>query len=274
MEGFGGNPGPNLRSGNALVVMAAQAIVFNSRLEHSYVMAIETVGTLTMKFLKTFAARPMFASIVGKYKQAYLKEFTADELTNIDRVTVKKRNPLVDTTAGRLQMAESMLQQGIITTMDQYLIVMETGSLDPMLEPTIVEMLLIQSENEDLALGKPVIGVPTDTHTKHIIHHKAVLANIEARKQADVIQATLDHIQWHIDISRTMDPHFLTLTGNQPLPPPELPPQGGNAPSELQAPQTTTEITPGGKMPNLPEGADQLTTSAYEKVQAMSQPQA
>lgn len=266
-----GTPGPNLRSGNALVVVAAQALTFNSGIEHSYNMAVEEVGTLTLRFLKRFAEHPRYATIVGKYKQAYLKEFKATDLTDVDRVTVQRRNPIVSTAAGRLQIAENLLNNGIITSADQYLMVMETGSLDPLTEPALVELMLIKNENEWMAEGKVPVAVPTDNHAQHIMHHKSVLSNIQARFEPNVVQATLDHIQTHIDLMRTLDPEFLTLTGNTPSPQN----QGGNMASSAGVVQPNNQEVPQTEadMPNAPEGVDAITQSSYDKLRAMSNPQ-
>jgi hypothetical protein len=268
-----GTPGPNLRSGNALVVVAAQALTYNSGIEHSYNMAVEEVGTLTLRFLKQFAEHPRFATIVGKYKQAYLKEFKATDLTNVDRVTVQRRNPIMSTAAGRLQIAENLLTNQMITSADQYLMVMETGSLDPMTEPAMVELMLIKNENEWMAEGKAPIAVPTDNHAQHIMHHKAVLANIEARFEPDVVKSTLDHIQMHIDLMRTLDPEFLTLTGNVP----SSNNQGGQPPvqssAEVQQSATMTQPQKETDLPALPEEADAITQSSYDKFAAISNPQ-
>jgi hypothetical protein len=266
-----GTPGPNLRSGNALVVVAAQALTFNSGIEHSYNMAIEEVGTLTLRLLKQFAEHPRYATIVGKYKQAYLKEFKNTDLTNVDRVTVQRRNPIMSTSAGRLQIAENLLTNQLITTADQYLMVMETGSLDPMTEPAMVELMLIKNENEWMAEGKSPIAVPTDTHAQHILHHKAVLSNIEARFEPTVVQTTLDHIQMHIDLMRTLDPEFLMLTGNTPSPQN----QGGQpvqSSADLQQSATMTQPQKETDIPDLPEGADDMTRSSYEQLKAISNP--
>ena len=265
-----GTPGPNLRSGNALVVVAAQALVFHSGTEDSYNTGVEAAGTMTLRFLKQFAEHPRFATIVGKYKKAYLKEFTADDLSNIDRVTVERRNPVMGTTAGKVQMAENLLTNGIITSADQYLMVLETGNLDPMSEPAVVSMLLIKEENEKLAEGIPVVAVLTDKHQIHIEHHTTVLANTEARRQPAVVAAVLDHIQEHIDITRTADPETLKLMGSAPSEA-NSGIKSNTSNSPLEQPSVPGELPAAAtRMPKVPEGADALTAEAAQNMTEMT----
>jgi hypothetical protein len=266
-----GTPGPNLRSGNALVVVAAQAITYNSGMEHSYNTAVEDAGTLTLRFLKRFAEHPRFATIVGKYKKAYLKEFNSDDISNIDRVTVERRNPVMSTTAGKIQMAENLLQNGILTNAEQYLMVVETGSLDPMSEPAVVQLMLIKDENEKLAEGKPVIAIMTDKHQVHIAHHSTVLSNVESRFQPDVVNSVLNHIQEHVDIMRTADPKILELVGAMSdQAPAGVKPNTSNAP--LEQPGNPDELDMiQEKMPNTPPGTDAITQASSEKMAAMGQ---
>ena len=274
-----GTPGPNLRSGNALAIVAAQAITYNSDLTAAYNLATEDVGTLTLRFLKTFAQHPRFASIVGKYKKAYLKEFKGEDLYGIDRVTVNQRNALMSTTAGKVQLAENLLQNGILTKPEQYLMVVETGSLDMLTEPAIVEQMLIKEENEKLAEGNNPPVTFIDSHQLHIREHKAVISNIESRYTPAVVKAVQDHIWEHINLLRSMDPEILMITGSQPsqfnqgAPQPPAPPQG-------QAPQGGAGIiqppNPGEApmkqpgLPSLPENTDATTQASYEQLQSMS----
>lgn len=265
-----GVPGPNLRSGNALAIVAAQAITYNSDITASYSMAVEDAGTITIRFLKSFAKHPRFASIVGKYKRAYLKQFTADSLTNIDRVTVQQRNAVMSTTAGKLQLAENLLQNGVIQKPEEYMMVVETGNLDMLTDPSVVEGMLIRQENESISEGKVPQAVLTDKHARHISEHAAVLANIEARANPEVVSAYVAHVQEHIDLLRTTDPVVLQITGNQPIPPAQPPaPQAGSA--EIQQPPESGAMPAGQpSMPTLPEGTDAMTQESYQQLGAMS----
>jgi hypothetical protein len=271
-----GTPSPNLRSGNSLAIIAAQAVTFNSGLEGQYNSLIEDVGTATLRMLKDFAVSPKFAAIVGKYKKAFMKSFTGDDLANVDRVTVDLQGSVMRTTAGKVQLAENLLQNGVITRADQYLMVLETGKLDPLIESNQVELLLIRHENEILATGEQPPAVALDSHDLHIVEHRAVIANPEARKNAGVVSATLAHIMEHLDLKRTTSPDLLELVGVKPLQPQQPSgPSPGPMPSPEGGPGVLPEMQPpsiaeGAKMPimpSLPAGTDAVTQQGYEKLQ-------
>lgn len=219
-----GNPEANLRSGNALALIQSMAIQFNSGLQQSFAQLIEDVGTATITTLRDFAAVPRVAMIVGKNNRSYMKEFTGNDLDKVNRVVVDMGNPLAKTTAGKLEMANNLLQQGIIKTAQDYIMVMKTGNLDTMVEGELSELANIKAENENLAEGEAVQVLMTDEHVLHIKEHKCVLASPDARQNAEVVQAVLKHIQDHIQQLKTADPNLLNILGQPSL---AQPPQGG-----------------------------------------------
>lgn len=215
-----GNPESSLKSGNALALVQSQALQFMSGLQRSYVKMIEDVGTGLINMLKDFAAVPRVAAIAGKRNRTIMKEFKGDDLSTINRVIVDAGNALAKTTAGKLQIAEQLLQMKLIKSPEQYFSVLNTGELDMMTDGEQNELLLIQSENERLIEdNEDPIAVATDNHPLHIREHKTVLADPDFRKDPELVRRTLTHIQSHIDLMRNTDPDLLTMVGVQPLGP-------------------------------------------------------
>jgi intein/homing endonuclease len=155
-----------------------------------------------------------------------------------------------NTTAGRVQIAEQLLQMGLIKDAQQYFQVLNTGSLDSMFESDMNELLLIKSENEILMDGKKVLAELLDSHSQHIMEHRTVMSDPDLRMDANLRSVVQDHIQQHIDFLRTVDPDLLMLIGQKPLqnpnapqnpPPPNAPPPAPPAPDlhlhNHQAPQ-------------------------------------
>jgi hypothetical protein len=242
-----GNPEPNLKSGNAMALIQSMALQYMSGLQHSYVQLIEDVGTGLIKMLQRFASVPRIAMIVGKSNRTEMKEFTGDDLSSVNRVMVDVGNALARSTAGRVEMAEQMLQMGVITTPEQYFSVINTGNLDVMTEDTQSELLLIKSENEALVANELVMAVATDQHSLHIKEHKCVLADPDLRKDPQLVARTLMHIQEHLDLLRGLDPQLLAMMGEQSLaPPPAVGPDGQplppGAPPQGGAPPDNNEI--------------------------------
>lgn len=236
-----GNPEASLRSGNALALVQSMALQFMSGLQQSYVKLIEDSGTGLITMFKDFAAAPRVVAIVGKNNRGYMKEFIGEDISAINRVVVDMGNPLSRSVAGRVQMAEQMMQMGIIKNPQQYFQVMNTGRLDSMFEGEMSELLLVKSENERLMEGQEVRSTILDDHKLHISEHKSVLADPDLRQNPDLVKLVLDHIQEHIDALRNTDPQLLQLIGQQPLQPVQggagMPaPGGGGAAPQQQLP--------------------------------------
>lgn len=248
-----GNPEASLKSGAALALVQSMAIQFMSGLQQSYVQLIEDVGTALILMLKDFAAVPRVAAIVGKANRAYMKEFKGEDLSNVARVIVDVSNPMAHTTAGRVEMAQQMLQMGAIKNPQQYFSVINTGKLDVLMEGTQSQLMLIKGENEGLMNGDEIITIPTDEHKTHIIEHSSILADPDLRRNPELVQNVLNHIQTHIDALKNVNPDLLMLLDQQPLQP-QMAPEGGPATEQPPNPGSPPQGgVPGQVLPNMPE---------------------
>lgn len=250
-----GNPEASLKSGAALALVQSMSLQFVSGLQQSYVKLIEDVGTALINILKDFAKTPKVIALVGKNNRTELKEFTGEQIGSINRVVVDVGNPLSRTIAGRVQMAEQMLQMNLIKSPQQYFQVMNTGRLDSMFEGELSELMLIKSENERLMEGEDVQATALDAHRLHITEHKSVLADPDLRRDPVLTEKVFSHILQHIDLLRQTDPDLLALIGEQPLPPLQqplsptptgesIPIQGQASPENQNIPNRTLERSP------------------------------
>ena len=174
------------------------------------------------------------------------------------------------TIAGRVQMAEQMMQMKVIQNPQQYFQVINTGRIDSMYEGTMDELLLIKKENEELLDGQNPLISPLDKHSEHIQEHKAVLADPDLRNDPNLVKVVMDHIEGHLNMLRTTDPALLNMVGEQALPPlqptnnnpPGGQPTGG--PNVPQPPQASLQSgsnpaamappsPPQGRLPGLPK---------------------
>lgn len=275
-----GDPEANLRSGNALALIAAQAIKFNSGFQQSYARLLEDVGTATLEFLKSFATSPRFAFIVGKNRRSQMKEFSSQDLDGVSRVEVQITSAVSKTQAGRIQIADNLLQQGLIKRPEQYISVVETGRLEPVIEAEEAELLNIRSENELLSEGKAAVMLALDNHQLHIREHKAVLDDPSARTNQEVIAATTAHIQEHLAMwsqLSTMQPALIAALGIPPIPatPPVGPMPAQNTPDMMQAGQGQQQ--PQIAQPNVatpPANAPAQDQAAFEQVTGTPAPEA
>lgn len=268
-----GNPEASLKSGTALALVQAQSLQFVSGLQQSYVKLIENVGTSLINILKDFATAPKVLALVGKNNKTYLKEFTGDQIKDINRVVVDMGNALSKTLAGRVQMAEQMMQMKIITDPNQYIQIMNTGKLDSMFEGTMNELLLIKAENEKMMEGTNPLVSPTDKHSEHITEHTAILSDPDTRNDGELVKIVMDHIQQHMDALRNTDPDLLKLCGQTPLPPIQAP--GGNpqGPSPQNGQPQAPPPQPGAPPPNHPPMPPQGALNHSPNAKVMAAPQ-
>jgi hypothetical protein len=257
-----GNPESSLKSGTALALVQSMALQFISGLQQSYVELIESVGSALIKILQDFAHTPRLIAIAGKKNRNYMKEFSSEDIKHISRVIVDIGNPLSRTTAGRVQMAQELIQYGEITP-KQYVSVIETGSLDEVTEDIVDENLLMRHENELIMDGEKPILTITDSHKDHIDYHRSILFDPDLRKDPLLVQLVTEHIQEHINALRTTDPALLQLLNQQPLPPLPVPgamppppgPQGGPPPMPGGAPDQMMPPPPGLTGPQIEGGS-------------------
>jgi hypothetical protein len=251
-----GNPEASLKSGAALALVASQAIQFNSGFQQSYTQLLEDLATNLIEILQDYAKTPRIAIIAGKSNRTLMNEFNSEDISAIHRVTVNVGNPLSQTTAGKLEIANALLQAGAIKNPEQYLQIATTGRLEPMIENQQAQIMLVRAENEKLSEGEMVQAIATDDHSLHIKEHGVVLSSPESRLDPMIVGNTLGHIQEHIMLLKTTDPVILSLN-QQPQLPPGMPiaPMGEGAPGAagvMNATNPTLQEAEKVNMPNMP----------------------
>lgn len=192
-----GEPDSNLRSANSVALVQTMAIQFAQALQISYVHMLEDSAMMVIENLQDYAVTPRLAEIVGIGNRTYLKEFTRQDLSEILRVAVDIGNPLSKTIAGRSDIANNMLQYGLLTSPQQYNEVLVTGRLEPITKGPFSEMVLIRQENEALLMGQPMQALIIDNHALHIPEHLAVANDLKIRNNPQQMNAILQHIAMH-----------------------------------------------------------------------------
>lgn len=263
----------NLRSGSALALVASQAIQFSSGLQESYANLVADTATGIVQLLQDFPMDARVALIAGKVNQPLLKEFKSDDLGPIQRVQIELANPLASTTAGRVQLAETLISNGLVKDPQKYLMVLQTGTLEPEIEGLQAEMLLIKQENEALSQGQPCMAVKTDNHPLHVSEHKAVLSSLQARQDPAIVQVTLTHIQEHIQLMmqmQVMEPMLLQMLGIPPMAMPMAPEGGDGSSPEIEPPAaqggSPTDKPAPANMPSMPAAAPEASQTAYDQM--------
>lgn len=245
-------------SGAGMALLEQSAINYNQGAQWSYLQMLEDVGTLTIQTLQDYAEIPRIITIAGKNNRSDTKEFQGKDIAGIDRVLVDKANPMSKTPAGKLQIAQMLLQAKVITMPDELLQLLNTGNLDPMTEGKTSELLGLKAENEALIEGKPVQVVLTDDHILHINEHKSLLSDPMAREDANVVNAVSQHIQAHVAaLSDPNNANLLKLMGQPSLAAPPAP-QGAQGPAPVTQQQAQAPQQAGGTVTSAPQGGQEM----------------
>lgn len=247
-----GEPQSGELSGSALALLQSQALQQSSTLQANYLRLVQTVGSSLLEIIKARADVPRQVALVGKSSSFLVTdvEYDRTSLQRVKKVQVDIGNPLSQTPAGRIEMAKELLNTGLIKTAEQYMMVLQTGRLEPLTQSLSHELLLIKSENEQLARGEIPPTIAIDDHMLHAREHRGVLANPEARRNPEVVQAVLNHLAEHEDLLYTTSPATLAMVG---VPPPMVPPPGAMGPQAPGGPAGAPPgQVPGGPQPEMP----------------------
>lgn len=236
-------------SGAAMALLQSMAIQFNSGLQQAYNQVVEDINNDALSHLQDFAKSERIALIAGESNKYAMERFTSESISKIQRVYCRQANSMQDTTAGKLVILKDLLSiPGVIKNADEYLQVLQTGSLLPAVEDESKALLVIKDENEQLAKGQYVPVVFTENHPRHIIGHQAVLSDPQSKQDPKLVSTVLQHMQEHINVWSTTDPNILTALGIPPIPVPMIPPQGAMP----QQGGPAAELPPGNATNTIP----------------------
>jgi hypothetical protein len=257
-----------VKAASALALLEARAMQFVALDQKADVTFMEQITSGGLHNYQDLGVASYIVKLTGKANRYSVREFVgrpdaqvdpSKKVTSVDKITgysIRIGNPLQETNAGRMQMADSLAQAGMLKKSEDYIQVLTTGRIEPALEATQREEVAIVAENEMLARGeKPTVGA-YDKHPSHIIEHFAVTAPPEAREDEAVVQATTEHVEEHITLWRSLDPAILMALG---IPPAPMPPMPGPPPGPpgMPPPGPGGPGGPGGPPPPPPSPMDQ-----------------
>lgn len=232
-----GEPESSLKSGAALALVQAQAVHFQSGYVAAYVELVEHAATNTLRLIKAFADEEYVAAIAGSNDPDGLAAFSAPQVDQIDRVDCELGAPIFRTLAGKFDMANNLLERGLLQNAGEYFQVLDTGRLEPVTDPLRQEALFAESIKArlmeapavtqvgmDPMTGQPIMQVEglraviTDNPVACIRAAKHVLDSIENRKNPAIIVAASTYILEVLRTWRNAPPDLLMLL-QYPIPP-------------------------------------------------------
>lgn len=226
-----GDPDPNVRSGEMQALNQSLAISYQSFRQKSARRYRIRKAEILVDMFDRYAETPFFVEVIGVEQRSYVAEYTKDDLSGIERITIDQVSPMMQSIAGRLQVYQ---QVGGIENPEMRSSAYEfitTGNTTAFLLQDRASDLYIRRENEDLVTGeRPVVVYAGDDPYKHMPKHKAQRELIMASDNPDVeaIARIDDHMLAHQQEYLGLSP---VLAAFFQIPPPPAIPPGPGAPN-------------------------------------------
>ncbi len=228
---------PKGMPGNLAALLEAKTVQYSSRSQASYAHVLERSRTGMLKLLQRFAKSERVAVLGGISKGYEHRSWSATDLKGVDRFVVEAVNPLSQTYAGRCDAAKELLDHNLIDDPKQFLLMRETGRLEPMLESSQAMLMGIRKEKEMLLKGiglapvdvaksfagqAPVFvddGKPHirpliyDKHWSHILEDLGAISVPQARDDAKISGAVMGVVEERLRLMKLVDPIMLAVLG-------------------------------------------------------------
>jgi hypothetical protein len=172
-----GNPKDNISSGSMAALLQAMAVQYNSSDERAWALNLEAVGTVLLKIFQRCASEEVMVAIAGKDQTSTVTQFKGEDLSSILQINVQIANPISKTMAGKMQIAQDASERGYITNGADYMNVLSTGTLQPMVAGPISHTRMAKAEDEKMLRGEPASVLVWDNDLLHIQQHVTMLNN-------------------------------------------------------------------------------------------------
>lgn len=252
-----GTPPPGVTSGVAIATLSANAIEFTSTVSKAYTQCMERTLMHALNAYKRMSQVPHSVSVKGRNNQTYSRDFEAKDLKSIGGVKINITNPILQTVAGRIEIAEKLMAMPR-EVWPEYVSILEGRPLSDIYKTELSQEDLIHSEDEKMLGGEGCPVLSTDDHPKHVQSHAGLLNDPNVRINGQRNQLILEHILEHVRQSKEVDPYLMAMvrTGKAPDVPPDMneqppmgappqggPPPGGGMPQQLGMPEVKTAKT-------------------------------
>ncbi len=270
---------PKGMPGNLAALLEAKTVQYHSRGQASLTNMRAKRATGTLKLLQRFANTERVAVLGGKSNEWKYKQWSAKDISGVDRFVVEPVSPLTQTYAGKMDAAKDLLDHGIVKDGQQYLTLRETGRLEPLTDDVEANNMRIRKEKEMLqeGIGLPPVepresmlkGVPvfmepppgpdgkpgqcirplaTDTHWSDINAYLGVAAMPMARDNPKLIAAVMGVVEEKLRLLKAMDPVMMAVRG--------CPPEIAQAVMQLRMPMMPPGMPPDVSGPPKPGATD------------------
>lgn len=224
-----GQPPANVTSGAMAATLSANAMEFLSSASKAMTLGFEKLLNISMKNYQKFANVEQLVDITGESMFAYTKAFKVEDIKSISKIKVRQQSAMMSTVAGRLQIADSMVQSQLITNPSKYIGIIEGAPIESLFDNELAENTAIQQEIDAILEGKNVIPAAWDNHPMFIQEYRKLLYNYEIRTNSKLMGTLTSLIEERANLEMQMPPEIKALLRGQPMPQPQVagsPPPG------------------------------------------------
>jgi DNA-binding protein Fis len=238
-----GEPPAGLTAGTAIATVTTNALEFLNSFSKSQNRCLERAMGKAFRVWRKFAQQGHSVIVEGKNGMAMSKPVTGADVNGIAGVKIQVSNPLMQTLGGRSDLADKLMQNGLVTNLKGYFRIIDGAPPSEIYGTELSEADLESAENDAMMEGKPVIALSIDDHPSHIRTHSSLLNDPDIRMSNERVAPILQHIMEHAQLAQATDPMLMAMvrTGKMPqLPPPVEPPapgKNGSKPAKPEGPR-------------------------------------
>jgi hypothetical protein len=207
------------QSGTAIALATTAAQVYNSNVENAYISFLEEFASMILRISRMFMTTEEIINLAGLTMDFQVATFQQATLQEIASVRVNLGNPLAKSISGRVEIANQLLNQGLLKPYE-YLNILSTGDLKTKIDKKGSQDTLIKLENEMLVQGEDVVINILDHHLNHIADHRTLLDNPRVRKSSELVALIMEHVTEHItqmEVLKRDNPDLLDVALEQPV---------------------------------------------------------
>lgn len=246
-----GNPPANVTSGDMAATLSANATEFLDVESKVTIMCVEEWMDLTIKNYQKFATVDQIVTVAGEASMSWAKTFKRENLKSIKHTKVKTQNALMNTVAGRLYFADTLLNGKFPLSPNQYFGIIEGEPIEDLFDDQLTEQMAVKSEISALLEGKNVLPMLLDNHPLFINAYRKVLYNQAVRTNSALYGHITQLIEERMDLEMKIPPAIKAMlrgnpdgqqgnpTGNVPAPSQAMAGQGlgpGNPQNDVSGP--------------------------------------
>lgn len=234
-------------AGVAIATLTSNALEFLDGYAKAVNIATENILYWKIKILSKLVKNERKVTVETSDGLATSETYTGEDLKSVRGIKIIATNPLMQTTAGRSDLAEKLMAKGNLKSTQEFISILDGAPLKRLYGNELSQNDLILYEKEQILRGEVPLVMPTDNHPMHIHEHSSIFNNPSARNDPKISKACSDHILEHLRVVQATDPLLMAMANTGQMPQGGLPPPSPGA--SVGGPSEMGVGAPGNEMP-------------------------